>query len=175
MNYLLIGFKSSGKTKVGQKLAELMKTNFIDLDDVIEKLYEQKHGEKLTFREIYKKNGKDFFRNFEKDALKSIENTEHTVIALGGATIFDKDNLRLAKSMGKLIFLLEDKEVIYERIMKNGTPAFFDPENPRESFEKIYADRLDKYYDSADVIIDRRNKDVEATAQEIIEDLHIYT
>lgn len=56
-NIVLIGFMGSGKTSVGKRLSLVLKREFIDTDDFIEK------REGMTINEISKKKGK---KNLEK-------------------------------------------------------------------------------------------------------------
>ena len=64
-NLILIGFASSGKTVVGKKLAEFLGMKFVDLDRLIEKLFESQHAESLNCRTIFKKYGEKRFANWK--------------------------------------------------------------------------------------------------------------
>ena len=153
MNILLIGFKGCGKTTMGLELARILNFDFVDLDRVLEDLYEKREGETLSFREIYKKHGKDYFRKSETAALKSV-NVDGHVIGVGGGTPLTEGNVEIMRQLGKIVFLKVDKEQLYIRIMKNGVPAFFDADNPHESFEKLYNERMPIYEKAADFVVD---------------------
>ena len=58
----------SGKSKVGQKLAEMLSLDFIDLDTVIEK------EEQREIVEIFKNSGEAYFREIEQKLLKAESN-----------------------------------------------------------------------------------------------------
>lgn len=60
-NIVLIGFMGSGKTSVGKKLSKVLKREFIDMDDFIEK----KEG--ISVNEIFKTKGEN-----TSDSLKKI-------------------------------------------------------------------------------------------------------
>ena len=54
-NIVLIGFMGSGKTSVGKRLSLVLKREFIDTDDFIEK------REGMTINEIFKEKGEEEF------------------------------------------------------------------------------------------------------------------
>ena len=56
MRYFIIGFKNSGKTTFGRKLANRMGMEFLDLDEYLEK------QEGKTIPEIFTAVGEDRFR-----------------------------------------------------------------------------------------------------------------
>ena len=58
---VLIGFKHTGKSVIGESLAKKLHVPFIDLDQKIEFLYENKFNKKCTCRQIMQQNGKQFF------------------------------------------------------------------------------------------------------------------
>ena len=81
MKIFLIGYMGSGKTTLGQILAEKMKLTFIDLDQEIERAT----GKRITT--IFEEEGEDAFRLKEKEILgKAIKHNERFVMATGGGT-----------------------------------------------------------------------------------------
>ena len=170
MNIILIGFKGCGKTLIGKTIAAKLKREFYDTDSIIESIYTEETKSYLSFREIYKKHGSEYFRNLEKKALKRVEGFESSVISLGGGTLFsDKDVDRKFKGH-VVIYLHVEPDMLYERIVKNSIPAFFDSSNPRQSFDKLYAERLPLYKRLADVVIDNSG-DAEGTINGILQEL----
>lgn len=152
-SFVIIGFKSSGKTSTGKELAQLLNLDFIDLDLIIEELYAKKEMEQVSFRDIYKKRGGEYFRDLETQALKEVMGKKNMVLATGGgAPLFDK-NADILKKIGRIIYLKVDIEILYERIMNGGMPAFFNEKNPRESFLLFQAERNPVYEKNADLII----------------------
>jgi shikimate kinase len=150
----LSGFMASGKSTIGPILANTLGWNFFDLD----KLIEEKEGKKI--RDIFQNQGEDYFRTLEKKILKEVSNLNNYIIALGGGTIADTENLELIKKNGLLVYLKSSPEETYKRLrFKRDRPAFlFDDEEPsKEKFlEKIneLLEKREKYYSKADVTID---------------------
>jgi len=96
-NIVLIGFKCCGKTCVGESLAKKMHKQFIDLDKVIEEIHGKEKREKLSFREIYKKYGAEYFRSLEAKAVEKVAIKKDCVIAFGGGTVVYSQNTGLLK------------------------------------------------------------------------------
>jgi len=150
----LSGFMASGKSTIGPILANTLGWNFFDLD----KLIEEKEGKKI--REIFENQGEDYFRSLEKKILKEVLNLNNYIIALGGGTIADTENLDLIKKNGLLVYLRSSPEETYKRLrFKRDRPTFlFDDEEPsKEKFlEKIneLSEKREKYYSKAHVTID---------------------
>ena len=59
MNIVLIGFRCSGKSTIGEIIAKKLKRTFVDCDDYIEK---KTH---LSVREIFDIAGESYFRTLE--------------------------------------------------------------------------------------------------------------
>lgn len=171
MNIIIIGFKGSGKTLVGKMLAAKLKREFYDTDSIVESIYTEEAKIHLSFREIYKKHGSEYFRNLEKKALKRVEGFESSVISLGGGTLFLDENVNRKFKGHVVIYLHVEPDILYERVIKNGIPAFFDSSNPRQSFDKLYAERLPLYKRLADIVINN-SRDVEETIKNILLELN---
>lgn len=142
MNIILFGFKKCGKTYFGLKVAQKLHKHFIDSDLVLEKLYTKTHQEELSYREIVKKHGFAFFRNLEKHVVSLLMHEKNSVISLGGGVVLDPENVERLRQIGTLIYLKTPKQVLKHRILSGEHPAYIDPENPSESFDKLYEDRI---------------------------------
>ena len=153
MNILLIGFKAVGKTTLGKLLSLKMGLEFIDMDNVICKMHSDDTGEILDCRKLYLKYGEEYFRNIETKALKSMLLEGKKIIAVGAGAIEKKHNREILKNLGKVIYLKESKEKIWERIVNQGFPPFFDVNNPRKSFEELFLKRTKYYEEIASIVI----------------------
>ncbi len=144
MKINIIGFKGAGKSTIGRLLSESLSIPFFDLDGVIEELYEARKGTRKTFREIYLES-ESTFRSFETEALSKVPCD--AVVSVGGATPL------YHKLSGKVVLIETEKEELYKRIMANGVPAFFDKHKPRESFERLYEERMPIFREKADFMV----------------------
>ncbi len=168
MNLVLIGFKASGKSAVGRDLAKKLGMRFVDLDELIEKMYEKEHGRKISFREIYANHGKEFFRGLENKAGETAALMDNCVIATGGGTMIFFKNGRLLKERSKIIYLLEDPAAMLARIRARGIPAFLDPEDLEGSMNRELEKRKPVYEQTADYKVDIRGMKLQKIADKII-------
>ncbi len=141
MNLILFGFKGSGKTHFGKLLALKMHRPFIDTDDLITELYTKETGHRRKIKEIYAKLGPEGFRAFEKKAIQFLKNVGDSIIALGGGTILDPENVEFLQKIGALVFLKAASEKLKKRIFKEELPLFWDKKNPEESFWEMIQER----------------------------------
>ena len=110
MNIFLIGFMGSGKTHVGQQLAQTLGFDFIDLDDFLE----EQEGE--TMSSIFESKGEAYFRKAEQKYLKLLGKRTQTVIATGGGTPCFFDNMQWINQHGISIYLKPTIEVLVTRL-----------------------------------------------------------
>ena len=111
----LTGFMGSGKSKIGNILADRLNIKFVDTDDYIE-LKSSK-----TIAQIFEEFGENKFRIIESEiVLELLQNKESSVISLGGGSLIKKQNLDLIEKMGLLIYIKSGLEEIWERT-KNKT------------------------------------------------------
>lgn len=165
---VLIGFKGCGKSSIGKVLAKKQKVAFTDTDTVIESLHKKRKNEELSFREIYKRYGADYFNALEATAVKSALANVAGVVSLGGGTLINMDEAELSKSPAIFVYISVEQNTLFKRIMEDGIPAFFDEENPRRSFNEIFAKREPVYKRYADIAVDNTNGTMENVADEII-------
>jgi shikimate kinase len=146
MNLVLIGFPRAGKTTLAAKLASKLEVPFIDSDD----LCMARHSP-MTCSEIFKFFGEAYFRKLETKAIKELERYDGTVIATGGGTLLNPQNLNRLKSRSLFIYLDTKKAVLKKRLLSPPLPSYISLENPEASFEKLYQNRLPIYQQIADI------------------------
>ncbi|HSL87924.1 MAG TPA: shikimate kinase [Ignavibacteriaceae bacterium] len=165
----LTGFMAAGKSTVGPILANTIGWDFLDIDRVIEK----KAGKKIT--EIFSDQGEEYFRLLENTTLKELSILRNYIIALGGGTIANDENLKIIKETGLLIYLKSSPETAYKRLrFKRDRPALLfqgDDEPTREEYiqriDKLLQERR-KYYEKSDYIIDTDLNPVGRTIDKIV-------
>ena len=148
-NIILIGFMGVGKTSLGKLLASKLGRAFIDLDEKIER------DSNMTIPQIFEMHGEKYFRELEKAAVREVTVRKNLVIATGGGTVKDEENLQLLKNSGVIICLTADAEEIFRRTEKRGErPVLDGGGNERlETIKKLLAER-EKFYSQADFKID---------------------
>lgn len=155
----LLGFMGSGKSTVGDLLARALGWPLIDLDTLIEA------GQGLTIREIFENSGEPFFRQVERAALTEASKAEPAVIALGGGTFAQPQNVELIReSGGTTVWLDCPPEILRARCegLKN-RPLFRDA----QSFAQLFNERL-PYYRLADFRVATEGRQPEEVVEQIL-------
>ena len=141
MNIVLIGMPGSGKTIIGEMLAEKLKFEFYDCDAEIEK-YSNK-----IITEIFEEDGEEKFRQIETDVIKELSKKDESVISLGGGAILKKENIERIKPNAKIIFInrpleniVNDIEVEKRPLLRNGKERVYELYNSRIELYKKYSD-----------------------------------
>jgi len=118
----------AGKSYWGQKLAQALKRQFIDLDQYIEQ------QENTSISELFTKKGEAYFRTKEKTyLLKLLEQKKALVLALGGGTPCQAGILPLLQSAKvQLIFIDPSLEILQKRLAQEteGRPLLAQKKGP---------------------------------------------
>ena len=109
-NLILCGFMGCGKTTVGRRLAALSGRELVDMDAYIEK----EQGK--TVREIFDTLGESAFRQMETEAARALSQKNGLVIASGGGTVLNPENVRLLRQSGKILLLDVPLAALQERL-----------------------------------------------------------
>jgi shikimate kinase len=146
MNVVLIGYRCSGKTEVGQSLAEKMNRPFLDTDGLIE----QRSGS--TIEAMVATRGWDDFRDCERLVVAEVSQRSPLVIATGGGVVLDGDNVRNLKRKGWLVWLKAPARVLRERMGRDrrqvkGRPSLTDA-GPLDEIEAVLKLR-EPFYEKA--------------------------
>ena len=151
--FILMGLKHSGKTSLGRRLANELELEFIDLDDAIESLYT---GGGLSCREIYLRHGRDYFLDLEASAAGRVKQKilqGSVVLSLGGGAAENPAAMAQIQTAGFRIYLHDEEEHLFTRIIRGGSPAFLPSHNQEEAFHEIYTRRNKLYMAYADAVV----------------------
>lgn len=163
MNIILCGMPMSGKSFFGKKIAANLKCPFIDTDIEVEKAA----GKRC--REIVFDLGEKAFRQLETDVLSGLQISRDTVIAIGGGTLCQKENVSLVRELGILIYLKTDAYLLLKRLMeKKEAPAYIDPRKPLDSFLELIQKRAPIFESLSDKIVDTKGLSEEEILWQVI-------
>jgi shikimate kinase len=172
MNIVLVGYRCTGKTSVGKALSERLGKVFVDTDDYIEK----KAGWPIS--DMVAKEGWDFFREKEKEAIREITSSEDLMIAAGGGAVLNAENVTNLKRNGIVILLETTNETILERMRADKKTQQQRPsltgKDPLEEIEEVLEIRRPYYQRAMDFSVDTTSKSIEEVVNEIIERLDAY-
>ncbi|MBC7783313.1 MAG: shikimate kinase [Burkholderiales bacterium] len=121
MGVILLGYRGSGKTSVGRRLAAALATEFVDIDEAIVRAAGK------SIRDIFMEEGESGFRDREtlaiNDALRrgagviSPRVISPRIISLGGGAVLREENRRLIiGSDYRRIYLRCDPQTLFQRI-----------------------------------------------------------
>lgn len=160
----LIGFMASGKTTVGNYVADELGWGFFDVDAEIERL------ERRSIAELFLHGGEDRFRELESQMLgclvSQIQAGHPCVVATGGGAFAQQRNWDIVENNGVTVWLDCALEVIETRLPAN------DPTRPlakdRAAMRELFAKRR-PLYARADFQIDANCEDHITVGRKILE------
>ena len=143
-------------------LANQLKMNFLDTDELIEKT------EKRSITEIFNKDGEEHFRKLETEVLKTLQDYDNFVLSTGGGMVLKEENAALLKQLGKIILLWAEPEVVYRRVKNETHRPLLKVADPQAEIKKILELRAPIYNKAADYKFETGSKPPEEITQEII-------
>ncbi len=171
-NIALIGFSTTGKSKVAQKVAGYLGWGFIDTDDEIVRL----SGKSIP--EIFEQDGEDKFRKLERSVLEKACGQEKVIIATGGGVILNPQNRELLVQSSTVVCLEAKVETIYQRLLQDtlysDNPVvrpLLTGDNPLDQIRNIKSSRQ-PYYAIADWVVSTDNLTIDEVCQEVIRGWH---
>jgi shikimate kinase len=169
---VLIGFKHVGKSVIGKQLASQTDKPFIDLDKNIEALYQAEKQQTLLCRDIVQQQGEAFFRDLETLALQQVMQLPAAIVSLGGGTVMREKNQQLIQRQ-HVIHLIAPPGIVFERIMINGRPSFFNAEEDvLVSFNRLWEER-EKIYSQIRHFAVENNGSIDDAVEKIIKKIGI--
>lgn len=160
---VLVGLMGTGKTTVGDLVAQRLGRRLVDSDAVVETTTGR------TVREIFETDGEPAYRVLETAALlEALAETEPLVVAAaGGVVLSDINRQALRGAAGVVIWLRADPDVMMARAM-TGTHRPLLDEDPEGTLRQMAMDREPLYREVADVIVDTTHRQPAAIADEVV-------
>ncbi len=169
-NIVLVGYRGTGKSSVGKRLADVLGMVFVDMDQVL--VIEA--GCDIT--RIVRERGWAYFRGLEKDLLARLSRQTGQVVATGGGVVLDEKNRTLIQGMGRVIWLKAEVDEIVLRLTRDTEgavqrPAFSD-HDLRDETIAILKDRSPFYARVSDSCLNTSSMTVGECVDEILCILH---
>ncbi|MGB4600364.1 MAG: shikimate kinase [Trichlorobacter sp.] len=162
---VLTGPMGSGKTSVGQLLADRLGWAFVDLDALIV----ERAGKSINA--IFHSAGEAAFRQLEQEQLAALVGRKQIVLSTGGGAVINPENRCLMRLIGVVVNLTAPLDVLVTRLDTADDRPLLQGEEPRAvKLARLLAEREGCYADS-DIRIDTAAKSVEDVAAEVLERL----
>jgi shikimate kinase len=166
MNIVLIGYRGSGKSTVGRRLATRLKLRFVDTDDLIE----ERQG--VPISDIVKSHGWGHFRKLERNTIEEISKEDRLIIAPGGGAVLDTDSVNALRKNGLILWLKADKPTLLKRLNQDpGTDTrrpTLTGQGTSEELKEVMSLREPIYEQVSEIEIDTSRIDVETVVQNIL-------
>ena len=148
----------AGKSSIGRMLANYLKFDLIDSDQLIET-----HQNK-SLQEVLVENGVQKFKKIEEAAILSVEFNQ-TVLATGGSAIFSKKAMNHIKTNSSVIYLEVSFEDIMDRVPDFSNRGFI--KEADQTMEHAFHERENLYREFADYIV-TNNEGLESCFNKIL-------
>jgi shikimate kinase len=168
-NLVLIGYRATGKTSVGARLAARLHRPFVDLDEVLVR----EAGRSIA--DIVAQGGWPEFRRLEKELVARYAAITGQVLAPGGGAVLDRDNVAALRENGIIIWLTADPDTIQARLAQDqprdaNRPSLTGSDTIREVTE-VLNQRAPLYQAAAQIIVDTTHREVAQVVELVLEAL----
>lgn len=162
-NIFLIGPMGAGKTTIGKQLAEILKLDFIDSDQELER----RTGAPIDW--IFDIEGEDGFRKREESIIEELTQMQGVVLATGGGAIVSDKSRNFLAARGVVVYLETSIEQQLERTRRDKRRPLIQNDNPKEVLENLMQERESMYTDIADLTVPTNISSVKSVAKQIVE------
>jgi len=154
---VFIGPMASGKSKIGRRVARLLRVPFVDTDKTIVAA----HG---PITEIFAQHGEPHFRELERDAVADALGRGRAVVSLGGGAVLDPATRERLRGT-TVVSLSTTAEAVRSRTRNAKRPLLAaDP----HAWQRIYDERRPIYDALASIHFDTSTRPVDAIADDIV-------
>ena len=163
MNIVLIGYRGTGKSVVGQLLSRKLNRETISMDAEIVK----KAG--MSIPEFVEHNGWPKFRDLETEVAQELAERDNIIVDCGGGVIERPENIPALLSNGVIFWLQASVDVVVSRIAK-GTerPALTEGKTFTEEVAEVLERRTPLYSKAAQHTINTDDMTPDQVADSIL-------
>lgn len=145
---ILIGFMGTGKSAVGQQLAQFTGRVCLDTDEMVA----QACG--MPISQIFERLGEERFRDEESAVLHELDADLPSVIVTGGGVVLRPANVARLRELGSVVCLRADLPTLVRRLEKGSGRPLLAAENLADTVERLLLERQPLYDDAADFTVD---------------------
>ena len=138
-NLILAGFMGTGKSALGRQLAKRWRRQFLDTDDLVEKLAGQ------SVADIFAQHGEEHFRSLERQVVEGLLPEFGAVIACGGGLVVQPGMGELVRSKGIVVTLFASVDTILRRTSGNSRRPLLKGDDPEAKIRELMKKREQAY------------------------------
>ncbi len=169
-NIILIGYRGSGKTSVGRKLASQLWKTFVDVDEATCARFNNP-----SIADIWQKHGEQEWRRVEVEVTRDLCARKDHVIGLGGGTLMQSGARQAVENAPQTvrIYLKCAPEILHERIRSDSRSSATRPNLTNlggglEEIKAVLAVREPVYEAVADKVLDVSHVSVDDAVRYLI-------
>ena len=147
-NIFLVGMMGAGKTTIGKSLAQITGKTFIDSDHEIQ----ERTGVKIPI--IFEIEGEIGFRKRETEVLRELVKMNNIVLATGGGAVLKRENRRLLKRCGTVIYLRASVIDLQRRTRYDKNRPLLQTEDIQAKLTELLAQRDSLYRETAHLVVE---------------------
>ena len=162
---VLVGLPGSGKSTVGELLAQKLERTFLDFDREISR------REGMTVAEIFGKRGEPYFRKLEHELTVELRELGNMVLSPGGGWIVAPDTVALLRPPARLVYLRVRPATALKRMaLKRASRPLLQRPDPLAELNRLLEDRRHAY-ESADVVVDVERLDHQGVITQLLKSI----
>ena len=163
MNIVLIGYRGTGKSVVGELVAEALQMKCIGMDARIV----EKAG--MSIPEIVGHHGWTTFRDMESEVARELAELDNVVIDTGGGVIERPENVDALQANSRIFWLKASVDAIVSRIQGDTErPSLTGGKSFTEEVAEVLERRTSKYESAAQYHVDTDQLTPEQVADRVI-------
>lgn len=167
-NIYLVGPMGSGKSTIGNRLAQKMGLTFYDSDHEIE----ARTGASVSL--IFEIEGESGFRERESLMLQELTSHKGVLIATGGGSVLTENNRNLLRRNGIVVYLRTSVGQQLERLRRDRSRPLLQTINKKDLLQELADARNPLYEAVADIIFPAKNRNIDSAVQQIYQAICTY-
>ena len=163
MNIVLIGYRGTGKSAVGRRLAARLGRTLLSTDaEIVRRAHR-------TIPEIVAQDGWEYFRDLESSICRELAARDQLVIDTGGGAILRMQNVEALKENGALFWLTASVETIVKRIGGDTQrPSLTGAKSFVDEIQDLLRERTPKYQAAADHVITTDDRSLDQLVETVL-------
>ncbi|NVJ58969.1 MAG: shikimate kinase AroK [Gammaproteobacteria bacterium] len=160
-NVFLVGPMGAGKTTIGKQLADILKLEFVDTDQELEK----RTGAPIDW--IFDIEGEEGFRDREQKLIEELTSMQGIVLATGGGAVIRKENRIHLAGRGVVVYLEASIEQQVERTRRDKRRPLLQNGDPESTLVNLMDERDPMYREISDYVVATNENTVKSVANNI--------